>query len=133
MHLMGITANIMSLVGLPSPLGHGRRSHCGGRADHKKLDAGRNGRQGSYKDVVISAVKEVGTQFFRPAGHCCVVYACLHPDGMEDVFSSLWLSQRTFHGHRSRSAITLDPAIRLLFTHMDPYISGQVLVPPCQR
>ena len=91
---------------------------------HKKLehwDTG--GRPGSYKDVVISAVKEVGGPSFFALLVIAVSFMPVFTlEGMEGrLFKPLAFTKNFSMAIAAILAITLDPAIRLLFTHMDPY------------
>jgi copper/silver efflux system protein len=91
---------------------------------HKKLehwDAG--GRPGSYKDVVINAVKEVGGPSFFALLVIAVSFMPVFTlEGMEGrLFKPLAFTKNFSMAIAAILAITLDPAIRLLFTHMDYY------------
>jgi Cu(I)/Ag(I) efflux system membrane protein CusA/SilA len=92
---------------------------------HKKLerwDAG--GRHGSYKDVVINAVKEVGGPSFFALLVIAVSFMPVFTlEGMEGrLFKPLAFTKNFSMAIAALLAITLDPAIRLLFTHMDYYV-----------
>jgi Cu(I)/Ag(I) efflux system membrane protein CusA/SilA len=125
MHLMGLTANIMSLGGIAIAIGAMvDAAIVVVEQTHKKLehwDAG--GRPGSYKDVVISAVKEVGGPSFFALLVIAVSFMPVFTlEGMEGrLFKPLAFTKNFSMAIAALLAITLDPAIRLLFTHMDYY------------
>jgi copper/silver efflux system protein len=126
MHLMGITANIMSLGGIAIAIGAMvDAAIVVVEQTHKKLerwDSG--GRPGSYKDVVINAVKEVGGPSFFALLVIAVSFMPVFTlEGMEGrLFKPLAFTKNFSMAIAAILAITLDPAIRLLFTHMDPYV-----------
>ena len=125
MYLMGLTANIMSLGGIAIAIGAMvDAAIVVVEQTHKKLehwDAA--GRPGSYKDVVISAVKEVGGPSFFALLVIAVsfmpVFTLAGQEGR--LFKPLAFTKNFSMAIAAVLAITLDPAIRLLFTHMDPY------------
>jgi Cu(I)/Ag(I) efflux system membrane protein CusA/SilA len=125
MHLMGLTANIMSLGGIAIAIGAMvDAAIVVVEQTHKKLehwDAG--GRSGSYKDVVISAVKEVGGPSFFALLVIAVSFMPVFTlEGIEGrLFKPLAFTKNFSMAIAAVLAITLDPAIRLLFTHMDYY------------
>jgi copper/silver efflux system protein len=125
MYLMGLTANIMSLGGIAIAIGAMvDAAIVVVEQTHKKLehwDAA--GRPGNYKDVVISAVKEVGGPSFFALLVIAVSFMPVFTlAGMEGrLFKPLAFTKNFSMAIAAVLAITLDPAIRLLFTHMDPY------------
>ena len=125
MYLMGLTANIMSLGGIAIAIGAMvDAAIVVVEQTHKKLehwDAA--GRPGNYKDVVISAVKEVGGPSFFALLVIAVSFIPVFTlTGMEGrLFKPLAFTKNFSMAIAAVLAITLDPAIRLLFTHMDPY------------
>ena len=81
MYLMGLTANIMSLGGIAIAIGAMiDAAIVVVEQTHKKLEHwDAEGRPGSYKDVVITAVKEVGgPSFLCAARDCRGVHSRLH-------------------------------------------------------
>jgi len=91
---------------------------------HKKLEHwDTEGRPGSYKDVVIRAVKEVGGPSFFALLVIAVSFMPVFTlEGMEGrLFKPLAFTKNFSMAIAAVLAITLDPAIRLLFTHMDYY------------
>ncbi len=125
MHLMGLTANIMSLGGIAIAIGAMvDAAIVVVEQTHKKLEHWDvAGRPGDYKDVVISAVKEVGGPSFFALLVIAVsfmpVFTLAGQEGR--LFKPLAFTKNFSMAIAAVLAITLDPAIRLLFTHMDPY------------
>ncbi len=126
MHLMGLTANIMSLGGIAIAIGAMvDAAIVVVEQTHKKLERwDKEGRGGSYKDVVIKAVKEVGGPSFFALLVIAVSFMPVFTlAGMEGrLFKPLAFTKNFSMAIAAVLAITLDPAIRLLFTHMDPYL-----------
>ncbi|MEW6211464.1 MAG: efflux RND transporter permease subunit [Acidobacteriota bacterium] len=125
MYLMGVTANIMSLGGIAIAIGAMiDAAIVVVEQTHKKLEHwDAEGRHGSYKDVVISAVKEVGGPSFFALLVIAVSFIPVFAlEGQEGrLFKPLAYTKNFSMAIAAFLAITLDPAIRLLFTHMDPY------------
>lgn len=125
MYAMGVTANIMSLGGIAVAIGAMvDAAIVVVEQTHKKLEHwDAEGRQGSYKDVVISAVKEVGGPSFFALLVIAVSFLPVFTlEGQEGrLFKPLAYTKNLSMAIAAFLAITLDPAIRLLFTHMDPY------------
>ena len=125
MYLMGLTANIMSLGGIAIAIGAMiDASIVVVEQTHKKLEHwDAEGRPGSYKDVVITAVKEVGGPSFFALLVIAVAFIPVFTlEGQEGrLFKPLAYTKNFSMAIAAFLAITLDPAIRLLFTHMDPY------------
>jgi copper/silver efflux system protein len=125
MYLMDLTANIMSLGGIAIAIGAMvDAAIVVVEQTHKKLEHwDEAGRPGNYKDVVISAVKEVGGPSFFALLVIAVSFMPVFTlAGMEGrLFKPLAFTKNFSMAIAAVLAITLDPAIRLLFTHMDPY------------
>jgi Cu(I)/Ag(I) efflux system membrane protein CusA/SilA len=125
MYLMDLTANIMSLGGIAIAIGAMvDAAIVVVEQTHKKLEHwDAVGRPGNYKDVVISAVKEVGGPSFFALLVIAVSFMPVFTlAGMEGrLFKPLAFTKNFSMAIAAILAITLDPAIRLLFTHMDPY------------
>ena len=125
MHLMGLTANIMSLGGIAIAIGAMvDAAIVVVEQTHKKLEHwDTEGRPGSYKDVVIRAVKEVGGPSFFALLVIAVSFMPVFTlEGIEGrLFKPLAFTKNFSMAIAAVLAITLDPAIRLLFTHMDYY------------
>ncbi|HXQ20472.1 MAG TPA: efflux RND transporter permease subunit [Candidatus Acidoferrales bacterium] len=122
MYFMGITANIMSLGGIAVAIGAMvDAAIVVVEQTHKKLEhweAG--GRVGDYRDVIITAVKEVGGPSFFSLLVIAVsfmpVFALEAQEGR--LFKPLAFTKNFSMVIAAVLAITLDPAMRLLFTHM---------------
>ena len=125
MYAMGLTANIMSLGGIAVAIGAMvDAAIVVVEQTHKKLEHwDAEGRPGSYKDVVINAVKEVGGPSFFALLVISVSFLPVFTlEGQEGrLFKPLAYTKNFSMAIAAFLAITLDPAIRLLFTHMDPY------------
>jgi len=125
MYWMGLTANIMSLGGIAIAIGAMiDAAIVVVEQTHKKLEHwDAEGRPGSYKDVVINAVKEVGGPSFFALLVIAVAFIPVFTlEGQEGrLFKPLAYTKNFAMAIAAFLAITLDPAIRLLFTHMDPY------------
>ncbi len=126
MYLFGITSNIMSLGGIAIAIGAMvDAAIVVVEQTHKKLEHwNAEGRVGSYKDVVISAVKEVaGPSFFSLlviAVSFMPVFTLEAQEGR--LFKPLAFTKTFSMIVAAFLAVTLDPAMRLLFTRMDPYV-----------
>ena len=125
MYATGQTANIMSLGGIAIAIGAMvDAAIVVVEQTHKKLEHWDSaGRPGSYKDVVINAVKEVGGPSFFALLVIAVAFIPVFTlEGQEGrLFKPLTYTKNFSMAIAAFLAITLDPAIRLLFTHMDPY------------
>jgi Cu(I)/Ag(I) efflux system membrane protein CusA/SilA len=120
--LMGVTANIMSLGGIVIAVG--------ALADaaivvveqvHKKLERWQlTDRQEDYRAVIVSAVKEVaGPSFFALLVIAVSFLPVLALQAQEGrMFKPLAYTKNLSMIVAAVLAITLDPALRLLFTHM---------------
>ena len=119
---MGITANIMSLGGIAIAIGAMvDAAIVVVEQAHKKLEVWEDsGRKGNYREVVISAVKEVGgTSFFALlviAVSFIPVFALEAQEGR--LFKPLAYTKTLGMIVAALLAITLDPALRLTFTHL---------------
>jgi Cu(I)/Ag(I) efflux system membrane protein CusA/SilA len=125
MYGMGITANIMSLGGIAIAIGAMvDAAIVVVEQTHKKLEHWEaEGRPGDFKNVVISAVKEVGGPSFFALLVIAVsfvpVFALEAQEGR--LFKPLAFTKNFSMIIAAVLAITLDPAIRLLFTHMKEF------------
>jgi len=119
---MGITANIMSLGGIAIAIGAMvDASIVVVEQVHKKLEGWEaSGRRGDYKDVVIEAVKEVGGPSFFALLVIAVsfipVFALEAQEGR--LFKPLAYTKNLSIIVAAVLALTLDPALRLSFTHL---------------
>ncbi len=125
MDLMRVTANIMSLGGIAVAIGAMvDAAIVVVEQTHKKLEHWQaEGRKGDYHEVVIAAVKEVGGPSFFALLIIAVsfipVFALEAQEGR--LFRPLALTKTFSMAIAAVLAITLDPAIRLLFTRVDPF------------
>jgi copper/silver efflux system protein len=119
---MGITANIMSLGGIAIAIGvMVDAAIVVVEQAHKKLEIWEStGRREDYKEVIISAVKEVGgTSFFALlviAVSFIPVFALEAQEGR--LFKPLAYTKTLGMIVAAILVITLDPALRLTFTHL---------------
>ena len=120
--LMGVSANIMSLGGIAIAIGAlVDASIVVVEQTHKKLEQWeRDGRQGSYQDVVVTAVKEVGgPSFFALLVIAVSFLPVLALEAQEGrLFKPLAYTKNLSMIVAAVLAITLDPALRLLLTHL---------------
>jgi Cu(I)/Ag(I) efflux system membrane protein CusA/SilA len=122
MRLFGINANIMSLGGIAVAIGAlVDAAVVVVENAHKKLEMWESGgRQGDYKEVLITAIQEVG----RPSFYSLLVIALsfLPIFALEaqegKLFKPLAFTKNFSMAIAALLAITLDPALRLMFTHV---------------
>jgi Cu(I)/Ag(I) efflux system membrane protein CusA/SilA len=125
MSAMGITANIMSLGGIAVAIGAMvDAAIVVVEQTHKKLEHWqRDGRRGNFRDVVIGAVKEVGGPSFFSLLVIAVsfvpIFALEAQEGR--LFKPLAFTKNFSMAIAAVLAITLDPALRLIFTRVDRY------------
>jgi Cu(I)/Ag(I) efflux system membrane protein CusA/SilA len=123
--LSGMTANIMSLGGIAVAIGAMvDAAVVVVEQTHKKLEHWENeGRVGNYKDVIVSAVKEVGGPSFFALLVIAVAFLPVFAlEGQEGrLFKPLAFTKNFAMAIAAVLAITLDPALRLMFTHMKRY------------
>lgn len=121
MKAMGLTSNIMSLGGIAIAIGAMvDAAIVVVEQTHKKLEEWeRGGRQGDYREVVVSAVKEVGgPSFFALLVIAVSFLPVLTLEAQEGrLFKPLAYTKNLAMIVAAVLAITLDPAMRLLFTH----------------
>ncbi|MBN8732444.1 MAG: efflux RND transporter permease subunit [Acidobacteria bacterium] len=122
MYGMGITSNIMSLGGIAIAIGAMvDAAIVVVEQTHKKLEEWeREGRKADYRDVVISAVKEVGgPSFFALLVIAVSFLPVLTLEAQEGrLFKPLAYTKNFAMIVAAVLAITLDPAMRLTFTHL---------------
>ena len=125
MRLMGASSNIMSLGGIAIAVGAMvDAAIVVVEQTHKKLEEWeRTGRQENYHTVVINAVKEVGgPSFFALLVIAVSFLPVLTLEAQEGrLFRPLAYTKNFSMIIAAVLAITLDPAMRLLFTHMKNY------------
>ena len=125
MRLFGINANIMSLGGIAVAIGAlVDAAVVVVENAHKKLEVWESGgRQGDYKEVLITAIQEVG----RPSFYSLLVIALsfLPIFALEaqegKLFKPLAFTKNFSMAIAALLAITLDPALRLMFTKLKRY------------
>ena len=122
MRLMGVTSNIMSLGGIAIAVGAMvDAAIVVVEQTHKKLEEWeRTGRKENYHRVIIDAVKEVGgPSFFALLVIAVAFLPVLALEAQEGrLFKPLAYTKTFSMIVAAVLAITLDPAMRLLFTHM---------------
>lgn len=124
---MGLTSNIMSLAGIAISIGvlvDGAIVEV--ENAYKRLEqwvAG--GRKGDFHGIRLKALKEVGPSVFFSLLVIAVaflpIFTLLDQEGR--LFKPLAWSKTFVMGIAAILAITLDPALRMLFTRMDPFKS----------
>src|SRR5881396_1036423 len=125
MQAMGLTANIMSLGGIAIAIGAMvDASIVVVEQTHKKLEHWEaEGRQGSATRVIIDAVKEVGGPSFFSLLVIAVafmpIFALQYQEGR--LFKPLAFTKNFSMMIAAVLAITLDPAIRLLFKRTEKF------------
>ncbi len=122
---LGITANIMSLGGIAIAIGAlVDASIVVVEQTHKKLEVWeREGRPGDFRSVVINAVKEVGgPSFFALLVIAVSFLPILTLEAQEGrLFKPLAYTKNLSMLVAAVLAITLDPALRVMFTHLKSY------------
>jgi copper/silver efflux system protein len=125
MKMMGLSSNIMSLGGIAIAIGAMvDAAIVVVEQTHKKLEEWqRTGRKADYQRVVIDAVKEVGgPSFFALLVIAVSFLPVLTLEAQEGrLFKPLAYTKNLSMIVAAVLAITLDPAMRLLFTHMDNF------------
>jgi Cu(I)/Ag(I) efflux system membrane protein CusA/SilA len=125
MNLVGVTSNIMSLGGIAIAIGAMvDAAVVVVEQTHKKLEEwDAQGRKRDYHDVVVEAVKEVGGASFFSLLVIAVsfmpIFALEAQEGR--LFRPLAFTKNFSMAIAACLAITLDPALRLLFTHAKPF------------
>ncbi len=122
MHLLGVSANIMSLGGIAIAIGAMvDAAIVVVEQTHKKLEEWEhNGRPGPYRDVVVSAIKEVGGASFFALLVIAVSFlpVLVLEDQEGRLFKPLAYTKTLAMIVAAFLAITLDPAMRLTFQHV---------------
>ena len=124
MYFMGLTSNIMSLAGIAISIGvlvDGAIVEV--ENAYKRLEqwiAG--GRTGDYHAVRLRALKEVGPSVFFSLLVIAVAFMPIFTlvDQEGRLFKPLAYSKNLAMALAAVLAVTLDPAMRMLFTRMDP-------------
>jgi len=125
MRALGITANIMSLGGIAVAIGAMvDAAIVVVEQTHKKLEHWQSaGRPGAFQDVVIGAVKEVGGPSFFSLLVIAVAFLPIFALEAQEgrLFRPLAFTKTFSMAIAAILAITLDPAMRLLFTRLDRF------------
>jgi len=123
--LFGLSANIMSLGGIAIAVGAlVDAAIVVVEQTHKKLEAWQRGeRHEDYRSVVIRAVKEVGgPSFFALLVIAAAFLPVLTLEAQEGrLFKPLAYTKTLAMVVAAILAVTLDPALRLLFTRLHPF------------
>jgi copper/silver efflux system protein len=125
MKILGINANIMSLGGIAIAIGAlVDAAVVVVENAHKKLEVWEaEGKQGDYKEVLIKAIQEVGRPSFFSlmviALSFMPIFALEAQEGR--LFKPLAFTKNFAMAIAAILAVTLDPALRLLFTRMKEY------------
>jgi Cu(I)/Ag(I) efflux system membrane protein CusA/SilA len=121
MKAMGITSNIMSLGGIAIAIGAMvDAAIVVVEQTHKKLERWEaEGRTRDYQEVVIEAIKEVGGPSFFSLLVIAVSFMPIFTLEAQEgrLFKPLAFTKNFSMAIAAVLAITLDPAMRLLFTH----------------
>jgi len=123
LYLMGFTSNIMSLAGIAISVGvlvDGAIVEV--ENAYKKLEQWQsNGRHGNFHEIRLQALKEVGPSVFFSLLVIAVAFLPIFTlvDQEGRLFRPLASSKNLAMAIAALLAITLDPALRMLFTRMD--------------
>ncbi len=125
MYFLGVTVNIMSLAGIAISIGvlvDGAIVEVENAYNRLHLwEAG--GRRGDFHEVRLEALKEVGPSVFFSLLVVAVaflpVFVLVDQEGR--LFKPLAYSKNLAMAIAAVLAVTLDPAMRMLFTRMDPF------------
>lgn len=125
LHFAGITVNIMSLAGIAISIGvlvDGAIVEVENAYNKLHLWEA-SGRKGDYHEVRLQALQEVGPSVFFSLLVIAVsfmpIFALEEQEGR--LFKPLAYSKNLALALAALLAITLDPAMRMLFTRMDPF------------
>src|SRR5512135_698427 len=125
LYYMGVTVNIMSLAGIAISIGvlvDGaivEVENAYNKIHHWDVD----GRKGDFHDVRLTALMEVGPSVFFSLLVIAVaflpVFALVDQEGR--LFKPLALSKNLAMGLAALLAVTLDPALRMMFARIEPF------------
>jgi Cu(I)/Ag(I) efflux system membrane protein CusA/SilA len=125
MQLFGINANIMSLGGIAIAIGAlVDAAVVVVENAHKKLELWEaEGRKGDYKEVLITAIQEVGRPSFYSLMVIAIAFIPIFALEAQEgrLFRPLAFTKNFAMAIAAILAVTLDPAIRLLFTRMKEF------------
>ncbi|MBN2108919.1 MAG: efflux RND transporter permease subunit [Deltaproteobacteria bacterium] len=125
MYFLGITSNIMSLAGIAISIGvlvDGAIVEV--ENAYKKLELWQEGgRKGDFHKIRLEALLEVGPSVFFSLAVIAVsflpVFTLVDQEGR--LFTPLAYTKTLAIALAALLAITLDPAVRMLFTRMEPF------------
>jgi copper/silver efflux system protein len=125
LYLMGVTVNIMSMAGIAISIGvlvDGAIVEVENAYNRMhQWDSG--GREGDYREVLVRAMQEVGPSVFFSLLVIAVaflpIFALVDQEGR--LFKPLAYSKNLAMAVAALLAITLDPALRMLFVRADPF------------
>ncbi len=125
MYFLGVSVNLMSLAGIAISIGvlvDGAIVEVENAYNKlQRWQAG--GRQGDFHQVRLEALQEVGPSVFFSLLVIAVaflpIFALVDQEGR--LFKPLAISKNLAMAIAALLAITLDPALRMLFTRMDPF------------
>jgi Cu(I)/Ag(I) efflux system membrane protein CusA/SilA len=125
MYIMGISSNIMSLAGIAISIGvlvDGAIVEV--ENAYKKLELWQEGgRKGDFHKIRLEALLEVGPSVFFSLAVIAVsflpVFTLVDQEGR--LFTPLAYTKTLAIAIAALLAITLDPAVRMLFTRMEPF------------
>jgi Cu(I)/Ag(I) efflux system membrane protein CusA/SilA len=125
MYLLGVTSNIMSLAGIAISIGvlvDGAIVEV--ENAYKKLELWHHGgRKGDFHAIRLEALQEVGPAVFFSLLVVAVAFLPIFTlvDQEGRLFKPLAYTKNLTMAIAAVLAITLDPAMRMLFTRMDPF------------
>ncbi len=125
MYFMGVTSNIMSLAGIAISVGvvvDGAIVEV--ENAYKKLEEWQSGgKKGDFHAVRLAALQEVGPSVFYSLLVIAVaflpIFALVDQEGR--LFRPLAASKNLAMAIAAMLALTLDPALRMMFTRMEPF------------
>jgi Cu(I)/Ag(I) efflux system membrane protein CusA/SilA len=125
LYFFGVTTNIMSLSGIAISIGvlvDGAIVEV--ENAYKKLEQWiADGRKGDYHEIRLNALKEVGPSVFFSLLVITVsflpVFTLVDQEGR--LFKPLAISKTMTMGLAALLALTLDPALRMMFSRMEPF------------
>jgi copper/silver efflux system protein len=125
MYLLGVTSNIMSIAGIAISIGvlvDGAIVEV--ENAYKKLELwNASGRKGDFHAVRLAALQEVGPAVFFSLLVVAIAFLPIFTlvDQEGRLFKPLAYTKNLTMAVAAVLAITLDPAMRMLFTRMDPF------------
>lgn len=125
MYYAGLTSNVMSLAGIAISIGvlvDGAIVEV--ENAYKKLERWQaGGRVGDYHEVRLNALKEVGPSVFFSLLVIAVAFIPIFTLQAQEgrLFKPLAFTKNLSMAIAAILAITLDPAMRMLFTRLDPF------------